>query len=171
MLELRTTESNTPPRPSSSESGPTKELNARICHSWPTWMSKQLRLKSSCHSPLADTKKEVSKKSTAPLLKDSSTHSWWRAETVVRSNWPLESWSKPSSSSPSKLDKILFKSLLTPSPTVVPEKTLLESVQVVSSEDKPSTFPHWEELTKQFTWSPRDQESLHSETSRPWVKC
>lgn len=152
-----------PLRSSYSENGATKVLSLRTSHSWPTWTWRPKRLKSSCPSLLADIKREVSKRWTAPSSKDLATPSWWREETTVKSSYLSESWSKHSKLCISLLEKTLFKSLLMLFQQVELERIPLELVAAVLSEDKQSMFPHWGESTKLFISSLEDQESLLSE--------
>lgn len=170
MLRLRKSELNTPLSQNSLEDGHTKVSSAKTFHSWLTWTSKHRRLKSSCPSLLVDIKREASKKWTAQLLSASSTPSWWRVETVVRSNWQSEPWSKPWKSFIFKPVWTPSKFSSTPSLTVVPEKTQPESVLVVSLEDKLSTSHLSEEWTKPFTSWLEAAENPLSEASRPLVR-
>ena len=148
-----------------------KASKVKTYHSCHMSTSKPLRPKYSCHTLLVVIKREVSKKSIAQLLNVSWTLSWWREETVVRNKTLSEQWSKPWKSFIFWLEKILYKFLLMPFPTEVPEKTLPELEPVVSSEDKQSTFPQLEELTKPCTSSQEAPESQVSEHWRPLVNA
>ena len=162
---------NTQQPPCCTEDGHTKAYKAKTSPSCHMSTSKPLRLKCSCHTLLVVIKREASKKSSAQLLNVSWTLSWWRVETVVRNKMPSEQWSKPWKSSTSWQEKILYKFLLMPFQTVVPEKTLPELVPVVSLEDKQSMFLQSEELTRPCTSSPEVQESQVSEHWRPSVNA
>ena len=138
---------------------------ARTCHLWNTSMWRLSKLRFTCHSLPADTKREASRKLTAQLLRDSLTRWWWKEETTVRSNTLSEQSSRLWNSFTWSLERILYKFLSMHSPPVVPEKTPPESEAVVWLEDRQSTCPHLEEWTSPSTsW----QEVPESHRSDPW---
>ena len=151
--------------PNCTESGHMRMLNALTNPSSHISMFPLSSPTCSSHSPLESIKWEDSRKSNAPLSKESLTLSWEREETMVKSKWLSNSWPPLSKSLTSLPQRTPFKSLLTLLPTADAERTPLELDPEELLEDKLSMCPPWEESTKLSSWSVMELESQPSETS------
>merc|ERR1712166_89000 len=151
-----------------SANGRTTTLSVTTSPSSATCRSRTPNSVSLPPSPPVATRNVVSRRPSAPSLKDSSTWSWSPdPETTVRSRKPSPSSSRPWKSLTSSPTRTPSRSSSPPANTVEPVKTLPVSVPVVLPDVRPSMSPPSDVLTRLSTSSAREPVNPLSETSNP----